>query len=65
VKLLLLTFVKNMSQLSVTTVYIKISYLQYAFKLSSMTVIFSAVCVWTVIEMYRVFSAAFVSINLY
>jgi len=65
VKLLLLTFMKNVSQLSATTVYIKISYLQCAFKLNSMIIIFSAVCVQTVIKMHRVFSAAFISISLY
>jgi len=41
------------------------SYLQYAFKSSLMTVIFSVICVQTVIEMCRVFSVAFVNINLY
>ena len=47
------------------TVYIKTDHLQYAFKLNLMTVIFFAVCVQTVIEMHRVFDAAFVNINLY
>jgi len=49
----------------VTTVCIKISYLQCAFKLSLIIIIFFIVCVQAVIEMYRVFDAAFISISLY
>ncbi len=48
-----------------TTVYMKTSHLQCTFKLSLIIIIFSAVHVQTVIEMHRVFSAAFISINLY
>jgi len=65
VKLLLLMFIRNVSQLSVTTMCMKTDHLQYAFKLSLIIIIFSAVHVQTVIEMHRVFSAAFVNINLY
>ena len=43
----------------------KTDHLQCAFKLNLMIIIFFAVCVQTVIEMHRVFSAAFVSMNLY
>jgi len=65
VKLLSLIFVKNVSQSSITTEYIKINCLQYIFKLSLIIIIFSIICVQTVIKMHRVFSAAFININLY
>ncbi len=65
VKSLSLTFIKNMSQSSAITVYIKINYLQYTFKLSLIIIIFFTVHIQTVIKMHRVFSAAFVNINLY
>ncbi len=64
-KLLSLIFVKNVSQSSITTEYIKINCLQYIFKLSLIIIIFSIICVQTVIKMHRVFSAAFININLY
>ncbi len=54
-----------MSWLSVTTVCIKTDHLQYIFKLNLMIIIFSVVYVQTVIKMHRIFSAAFVNINLY
>jgi len=47
------------------TVCIKMSYLQYIFKLSLIIIIFSVICVQTVIKMHKVFSAAFISISLY
>jgi len=65
VKLLSLIFIRNINQLSVTTVYMKINCLQCVFRSSLMTVIFFTVCVQTVIEVHRIFSAAFVNINLY
>ncbi len=48
-----------------TTMYIKMSHLQCAFRSSLMIIIFSAVCIQTVIEIHRVFSVAFISMNLY
>ncbi len=54
-----------MSQSFTTTVYIKMSYLQCVFRLNLIIIIFFAVHVQTVIEIHRVFSAAFVSMNLY
>ncbi len=65
VKLLLLTFIKNVNWLSATTVYMKTDHLQYIFKLNLMIIIFSAVYVQTVIEMHRLFSITFININLY
>jgi len=65
VKLLSLTFMRNMSWLSATTACMKTDYLQCVFRLSLMIIIFSVVCVQTVIEMHRIFSAAFVNISLY
>jgi len=47
------------------TIYIKISHLQYVSKLNLIIVIFYAVCIQTVIEVCRVFDAAFININLY
>ncbi len=65
VKSLLLTFMKNISWLHAITVCIKTDYLQYAFKLNLIIIIFSVICVQTVIKIHKVFSAAFVSMNLY
>jgi len=48
-----------------TTIYIKTDHLQCAFRLNLIIIIFFTVYVQTIIEMHRIFSAAFVNINLY